>query len=121
MAAEGMKTVGDLFSKTELQLVQALNLNKPEVLELLRFVAQKIAPPMKTASDLLRERRENGGSFFVCTGLPTIDNSLQVQLQQLCFEFAGFVCRGRLRIACVAYAFVAAQLRETRANELYVS
>lgn len=82
MAAGGIKTVGDLFAKTELQLVQALNLNRPEVLELLCFVAQKIAPSTKTAGDLLRERRENGGSFFVCTGLPTIDNSLQVRLKQ---------------------------------------
>ncbi|CAM9906105.1 unnamed protein product, partial [Sphacelaria rigidula] len=76
MAAEGMQTVGDLFSKTELQLVQALNLNKPKVMELLHTVADKIVPSTARASDLLRERRENGGSFFVCTGLPTLDNSL---------------------------------------------
>lgn len=78
MATEGLHTVGDLFSKTELQLVQALNLNRPEVVDLLISVSRKIAPDTNTAADLLRERRETGGSFFVATGLPTIDSSMQV-------------------------------------------
>lgn len=80
MSSEGLHTVGDLFSKTELQLVQALNLNQFEIVNLLCAVAKRIAPETKTAGDLLRERRETGGSFFVATGLPTLDNSLQVQL-----------------------------------------
>eukprot|EP00904_Undaria_pinnatifida_P011168 jgi/Undpi1/7181/HiC_scaffold_22.g09655.m1 len=77
MTSEGLHTVGDLFSKTELQLVQVLNLNQFEVVNLLCSVANRMAPETKTAGDLLRERRETGGSFFVATGLPTIDNSLQ--------------------------------------------
>lgn len=91
MAAEGMRTVGDLFSKTELQLVQALNLNRPDVVELLSFIAKKIAPDTKTAGDLLRERRENGRSFFVATGLPTIDNSLQVRAMRMMLHWS-YVC-----------------------------
>ena len=83
MTSEGLHTVGDLFSKTELQLVQVLNLNQFEVVNLLCSVANRMAPETKTAGDLLRERRETGGSFFVATGLPTIDNSLQVQLPLL--------------------------------------
>lgn len=79
MASEGLHTVGDLFSKTELQLVHAINVNRQEVVDLLSFVASRIVPDTKTAGDLLRERRETGGSFFVATGLPTIDSSLQVR------------------------------------------
>lgn len=81
MASEGLFTVGDLFSKTELQLVQALNVNKERVVDLLSFVARRIAPETRTAGDLLRERRETGGSFFVATGLPTLDSSLQVRME----------------------------------------
>lgn len=96
MASEGLRTVGDLFSKTELQLVQALNVNRCTVVELLTFVAARIAPDTKTAADLLRERRETGGSFFVASGLPTIDNSLQVLLR--CFVRIVHLGRGTLTV-----------------------
>lgn len=78
MALNGLHTVGDLFSRTELQLVQGLNLDRFEVVRLLLSISAKVAPDTKTVNDLLRERRELGGSFFVATGLPTIDKSLQV-------------------------------------------
>lgn len=78
MASEGLYTVGDLFSKTEMQLVEALNAGRPEVVKLLNFVASRIVPSTKTAGDLLRERRETGACFFVSTGLPTLDAALQV-------------------------------------------
>lgn len=78
MALNGLHTVGDLFSRTELQLVQCLNLNRFEVVKLLQSISAKVAPDTKTVGDLLRERRELGRSFFVATGLPTIDKSLQV-------------------------------------------
>ncbi|CAM9242152.1 unnamed protein product [Ascophyllum nodosum] len=77
MTSTGLHTVGDLLSQTELQLVQGLDLNRCEVVSLLLLISGRIAPDTKTAGDLLRERREAGGSFFVATGLPTIDNSLQ--------------------------------------------
>ena len=79
MTSTGLHTVGDLLSRTELQLVQGLDLNRREVVSLLLLISGRIAPDTKTAGDLLRERREAGGSFFVATGLPTIDNSLQVR------------------------------------------
>lgn len=78
MADQGLQTVGDLFSKSELQLVQALNLDGPEVADLLSDIAAKVVPDTKTAKDLLRERREKCGGFFVATGLLTLDKSLQV-------------------------------------------
>eukprot|EP00752_Nemacystus_decipiens_P003322 g3073.t2 len=77
MSSQGLHTVGDIFSKTELQLVQNLDINRSKVVELLDLVAFRIAPEQKTAASLLRERREAGGSFFVRTGLPAIDDALQ--------------------------------------------
>lgn len=95
MAEDGMHTVGDLFSRTELQLVQSLNLDRLKVVDLLRDVAAKVVPDTKTAGDLLRERREHDGSFSLATGLPTLDKSLQVlypnifsNLEFLNFELA---------------------------------
>ncbi|CAM9140036.1 unnamed protein product [Choristocarpus tenellus] len=76
LIAGGLHTCNDLFSKTELQLVGLLNLNRADVASLLSFVASKVAPETRVASDLLRERRE-GGSFFLATGLTTIDEALQ--------------------------------------------
>ncbi|CAM9591377.1 unnamed protein product, partial [Discosporangium mesarthrocarpum] len=76
MAAAGLHTCNDLFSKTELQLVATLNLNREDVVQLLCYVATTLAPKTRVASDLLRERRE-GGSCFLATGLPTIDEALQ--------------------------------------------
>lgn len=78
MASDGLVTVGDLFSRTELQLVQSLNRARPEVDRILGKVAARVAPDTKTAADLLRERREAGSNFFVATGMATIDDSLQV-------------------------------------------
>lgn len=79
LASEGVHTVGDIFSKTELQLVQSLDIDRSKVVELLDLVAFRVAPEQKTAASLLRERREAGGSFFVRTGLPAIDDALQVR------------------------------------------
>lgn len=78
LAAEGLHTVGDVFSKTELQLVQSLDIDRSKVVELLDLVACRVAPEQKTAASLLRERREAGSSFFVRTGLPAVDDALQV-------------------------------------------
>lgn len=78
LASEGLHTVGDIFSKTELQLVQSLDIDRAKVIKVLDFVAGRIVPELKTAGSLLRERREAGSSFFVSTGLPAIDNALQV-------------------------------------------
>lgn len=84
LASEGLHTVGDMFSKTELQLVQILDIDRSKVIKVLDYVASRIVPELKTAGSLLRERREAGSSFFVATGLPAIDNALQV-VQQLPF------------------------------------
>lgn len=78
LASEGLHTVGDIFSKTELQLVQSLDIDRSKVIKVLDYVASRIVPELKTAASLLRERREAGASFFVSTGLPAIDNALQV-------------------------------------------
>lgn len=78
LASEGLHTAGDIFSKTELQLVQSLDIGRSQVVAVLDHVARKIVPEQKTAGDLLRERRESGVSLFVATGLPTIDGALQV-------------------------------------------
>lgn len=89
LASEGLHTVGDIFSKTELQLVQSLDIDRSKVVELLDLVAFRVAPEQKTAASLLRERREAGGSFFVRTGLPAIDDALQVlQLPHVCRRHA---------------------------------
>ncbi|CAM9349639.1 unnamed protein product [Pylaiella littoralis] len=77
LASEGLHTVGDMFSKTELQLVQILDIDRSKVIKVLDYVASRIVPELKTAGSLLRERREAGSSFFVATGLPAIDNALQ--------------------------------------------
>ncbi|CAM9808352.1 unnamed protein product [Hapterophycus canaliculatus] len=77
LASEGLLTAGDMFSKTELQLVQSLDMSRSRVVAVLDHVARKIVPELKTAGELLRERREGGVSLFVATGLPTIDGALQ--------------------------------------------
>lgn len=83
LASEGLHTAGDIFSKTELQLVQSLDIGRSQVVAVMDHVARKIVPEQKTAAELLRERRESGVSLFVATGLPTIDGALQVVQQRL--------------------------------------
>lgn len=91
MTAEGLHTVGDIFSKTELQLVQSLDIDRSKVVELLDLVADRVAPERKTAASLFRERREAGSSFFVRTGLPAIDDALQVIIyKQQCLHQSHF-------------------------------
>ncbi|CAM9625358.1 unnamed protein product [Scytosiphon promiscuus] len=77
LASEGLHTAGDIFSKTELQLVQSLDMGRSQVVAVLDHVARKIVPEQKTAGELLRERRESGVSLFIATGLPTMDGALQ--------------------------------------------
>ncbi|CAM9740363.1 unnamed protein product [Ectocarpus sp. 12 AP-2014] len=78
LASEGLHTAGDMFSKTELQLVQSLDASREKVVELLDHVSRRIVPEQaKTAGDLLRERREAGASFFVATGIQPLDDALQ--------------------------------------------
>lgn len=98
LAVDGLHTVGDIFSKTELQLVQSLDIDRSKVVELLDLVAFRVAPEQKTAASLLRKRREAGASFFVKTGLPSIDDALQV-LQSPYF-WCGCVLIGLATNAC---------------------
>jgi len=77
MASNGLHTVGDVFSKTELQLVEILDVDRSAVRRVLDQLAHRISPEHQTAASLLRERREAGASFFVRTGLPAIDDAMQ--------------------------------------------
>lgn len=80
LASEGLHTAGDMFSKTELQLVQSLDASREKIVELLDYVSRRIVPEQaKTAGDILRERREAGASFFVATGIRPLDDALQVR------------------------------------------
>ncbi len=79
MGSNGLHTVGDVFSKTELQLVEILDVDRSAVKRVLDHLAHRISPEHQTAASLLRERREAGASFFVRTGLPAIDDAMQVK------------------------------------------
>lgn len=78
MGSSGLHTVGDVFSKTELQLVEILDVDRSAVKRVLDQLATRISPEHQTAASLLRERREAGASFFVRTGLAAIDDAMQV-------------------------------------------
>mmetsp|Transcript_18085 Transcript_18085/g.26779 ORF Transcript_18085/g.26779 Transcript_18085/m.26779 type:complete len:108 (-) Transcript_18085:34-357(-) len=76
--ANNLASCSDIFSKTELQLITMLDLNRSDVEKILDKIARKMTRRPTTAQAMLEQRAK--GTIFLSTGLRGIDAAMKVKI-----------------------------------------